>query len=118
MARLIDKKLEASTIVENIVALVIITIAFGIGMTLFSGIAYPILGTKKERGRLLLNSRIQELCKEPEKGIYTSQAGNISISVDISPDSLNPCLMRIHGIAISGADTIAIKKILVTKHSK
>ena len=118
MARLVYKKLNASTIVENIVALVIITISFGIGMTVFSGIAYPVLGTKKERARLLLNASINEYSKDPVKGIYTTQAEDINIIIDIAVDSLNTQLMRINGTATAGDKTIATKKILVIKYSK
>jgi Tfp pilus assembly protein PilV len=66
MARLIRKKVEGSTIIEALIAMVIIMIVFAMAITLFGNIMNTSVSIKK----IQVQNQLDLLCKQVQKDGY------------------------------------------------
>ncbi|RBL91717.1 hypothetical protein [Chitinophaga flava] len=115
MAELIKKRVKAATIVESIVALLIILIAFGIVMRFFAYTIQPSLGLKKEKGRLLLNSKIEAIARAPEIGSFDYDTDDFNIRIEITPYQGNNAILYVAGSVSYQGQLISNKKMLINK---
>jgi hypothetical protein len=111
-------KLPASTILEVIIAMVIMVVVFGIAMMIYTNILRFSLSAKKIRAEAALQDI---LLQAEQSGIIPSEpirAGSFSITADSKPVDEEPDLISLHLTAYDdNQENVAeVQEIMINKH--
>ena len=108
---------QASTILEVVISMVIIVIVFGIAMMIFTNVLRLSLSVKKLKAQALLN----ELVLKAEHGADAVQSVTINdfnIEQEVKPYDNNTSLMEIHLTAFDGnkQKVAELRQVIINSH--
>lgn len=113
----ISVRIQASTILEVIISMVIILLVFGIAMMIYTNVLRSSLSVEKIKAQALLQQALikGEQNKENTDVLFTDD--ELTIEQKIKPNSDYPTLTEIDMTAFdAGRDTLAtLKKLIVNK---
>lgn len=111
-------QVPASTILEVIIAMVIMVVVFGIAMMIYTNILRFSLSAKKMRAEAVLQDI---LVQAEQSGIIPNEpirAGSFSITADSKPVEDEPDLISLHLTAYDDnqEDVAEVQEIMINKH--
>lgn len=116
----LTKKVKASTIVETIVAMVIIMICTGIGLTLFSNISRDVNDQLRIEAEIRCNSLATETKMRGDFSEKTVESENLRLQQSINAYSSNTHVkvLLIEAYSLSGRKICEYKELItITAHT-
>jgi hypothetical protein len=105
------RKVAASSVLEVIIAMVLITIIFGIAMMIFTNVTRMSLSAKKLRAFALIDSTLQATAL-PQSGTTTQQIDDFRIELQISTSTAYPDMTEIRATAYD------LNQVKITEQAK
>lgn len=90
----LNKGVNASTLLEVIVSMVIIVVVFGIAMMIYTNVLRFSLSAKKLRAQMILNQTMLKAENNPQSITQTLTVGDFRVEQEIKPYTNN--LTEIH----------------------
>lgn len=92
----LNARVDASTILEVIVSMVVIVVVFGIAMMIYSNVLRTSVSAKKIRAQAILTQTMQKIEDNPEIVTQSLTIDDFRIEQEIKPYSTNNNLTEIH----------------------
>ena len=92
----LKKQIRASTILEVIVAMVVIVVVFGIAMMIYTNVLRTSLSAKKIRAQMILNQLMVQAANHPVIGYNTQVIDGFSIQQEAKPAAMDAGLIDVH----------------------
>jgi hypothetical protein len=117
MAGIGKKTLKAASILESIVAMMIIMIALGIGVMVFTRFAFPAMGMQGERAARLLDQQLQRIDRSPTPFQVDTLISGLRLTATVTPYKGYRQVWLVKAQAIDQQEqVIARKQVLIIKH--
>lgn len=107
-------KLKSSSIIESIIAALIIMISFGIGTMAFTSFIFPSNRSLNEKALHLLNETILQVSATTDTGFHKIERQGMIIQLNITPYKGKKNLLKIEGQVIDNHEKIIAKKRVLT----
>jgi len=105
----LNGRVQASTIMEVIIAMVLILVVFTIAMMISANVMRASPSAKKQKAAALLQDRMIKAMQNPVTGTATVNAGEFQLSQEIKPSENSKSLVSIRLTALdANADTVAV----------
>lgn len=108
MAKLIRARLRSSSVLESIIALSIMMIAFSIGITVFAKFVYPMIDVRKEKARQILKQQFLKIRTEHYFRETDTTVNGLHILIRIQP--YNSALIHVIGTVVDEGQHELIKE--------
>lgn len=92
----LTKRVQASSILEVVVSMVVIVIVFGIAMMIYTNVLRLSLSVKKLRAQAILQETMIKAEHNPENITQSTTADDLRIEQEITPYPDNSALKEIH----------------------
>jgi Tfp pilus assembly protein PilV len=92
----LNERVQASTILEVIVSMVVIVVVFGIAMMIYTNVLRTSLSVKKIKALAILNQAMLKAENNPESVTQSLTIDDFRVEQEIKPYSTNNNLTEIH----------------------
>ncbi|GAB3909921.1 hypothetical protein [Mucilaginibacter boryungensis] len=113
----LNKKVQASSVLEVIISMLVIIIIFGIAMMIFSNVTNSSLSIKKSKAEALIKQQMLLLARSQHLADETLRADEFKLDVKVSAYSENKKLNEVSITAFDGnQQQVAVyKQIMINK---
>jgi hypothetical protein len=111
------RALKAASMLESIVAMMIIMIAFAIGITVFTQFAFPSLGLEAEKAAQLLDLQLLKMEQAPELLPVDTLVDDLRITATIQPYTGYSKVMQVSAQAMNQQQqVVAQQQLLIIRY--
>lgn len=107
------KRLHASTILEVVVALVMIALVFGLAMTIFANVMRSSLSSREQRAQAILSGLLLDMAQQKNLENASFSVDSLRILQEVKPYEKAPDLLEVHLIASSNGKNIAEARMVI-----